>query len=349
MKRLRQGLIIFLLSLAMLEGMLRLAEPRLAMFKAWEPPDYRNHHIAEVIDGRSGDLYHLTCMPYAPEIEAPYAVDITYDANGFRGNPAADVVVIGDSFVVAESSPAPFWSAVDAYAIAQSGIGPDREMALLREYAFDAPRKVVVWAYFEGNDLTDKYSSTQPNAPFMITRVLQKLREDDTHLPDGSTASGCVYPITGRELAFYWPYVFMLTHDRATLTQRYNWSTAMQTILKAAELTQRHHATFVLMLIPSKPSTYYDMLTPEHIAAIAAAFGGAPDVPELFFANADTQRTFMREFAEASDIPYLDLTDVFRTAARTGEILYFRGDTHWNRAGHTLTGETLAAFLVELD
>ena len=153
----------------------------------------------------------------------------------------------------------------------------------------------------------------------------------------------------GQELVFYWPYIHVLTRSCDEVLTSDEWKAVSRVIVEAADWTQAHGATFVLMFIPSKVGAYYDLLTPEALERIRASVGEDGDIPMRFFDNADTQRNLLAELAQAHGFLYLDLTGPFRVAAGEGELLYFRGDTHWNRAGHSLAGTVLKQFLGSLD
>src|SRR3970040_2780004 len=54
--------------------------------------------------------------------------------------------------------------------------------------------------------------------------------------------------------------------------------------------------------------------------------------------------TFSR-LLSARDIPYLDLTPIFRMQAQSGEALYYPIDGHWNQAGYKLAADTAAPII----
>ena len=52
------------------------------------------------------------------------------------------------------------------------------------------------------------------------------------------------------------------------------------------------------------------------------------------------------ELADSLGYETLNLQSVFDEHASNGEILYYTYDTHWNQAGQTLAGETIAEFVL---
>ncbi len=76
---------------------------------------------------------------------------------------AADIVVIGDSYI---ESPMTRPSALITTRLAQlqgktvanlghSGYGPQQELAVLKRFGLPLNPRTVIWAFFEGNDLSD--------------------------------------------------------------------------------------------------------------------------------------------------------------------------------------------------
>jgi hypothetical protein len=141
-----------------------------ARIKPWENP--RNQLDEELLWIRrphqhfsgevAGDLVHRLGIP----TERRYRVDVRYDSRGFR-NPleidAASVVVIGDSFVEAGLVEEPALVSTRLAArfgvtvanLGQGGYGPQQELVVLRRYGVRLRPKVVLWFFFEGNDLLD--------------------------------------------------------------------------------------------------------------------------------------------------------------------------------------------------
>ncbi|MEX2049014.1 MAG: SGNH/GDSL hydrolase family protein [Gemmatimonadota bacterium] len=74
---------------------------------------------------------------------------------------APDVAVIGDSYTAGvcvdrgETLPARLRSSFEVLNLGTAGAGPLQELAILREYVAPLMPPVVVWVYYEGNDLWD--------------------------------------------------------------------------------------------------------------------------------------------------------------------------------------------------
>jgi hypothetical protein len=110
-----------------------------------------------------GSQHLLGAVPYRKAV-------VRVDADGFRGfgdgRPAdspADIVVVGDSFIAAANLPVklalPYrlgkLTGRPTYSMAVSGSGPQQELAFLKRFGDKHKPKVVVWCFFEGNDLWD--------------------------------------------------------------------------------------------------------------------------------------------------------------------------------------------------
>ncbi len=115
-----------------------------------------------------GDLYYLTCAPQPDETTTQPAT-VRYDALGFRldqtypltgDNP--DVLVLGDSFGASGMIQRPFWADVSerVWGLSVSGAGPSEQVDILRTMLAtrDISPQVIVFPYFEGNDLLEAYT-----------------------------------------------------------------------------------------------------------------------------------------------------------------------------------------------
>ena len=55
----------------------------------------------------------------------------------------------------------------------------------------------------------------------------------------------------------------------------------------------------------------------------------------------------MRHWARAEDVPFLDLTPIFRDEFQSGKNFNFELDGHWNQLGHRLVAETITLWLYD--
>ncbi|HEX2055900.1 MAG TPA: hypothetical protein VHF07_05370, partial [Nitrospiraceae bacterium] len=109
-----------------------------------------------------GNLGRGMCIPPDPSRR----IKIQYDGNGFRNNgdmTAADIVVIGDSYIEAPMTPdeelsTSILARLQGKKVANlgnSGYGPPHELGVLKRYGLPLHPRTVIWAFYEGNDLSD--------------------------------------------------------------------------------------------------------------------------------------------------------------------------------------------------
>ncbi|MEO8636755.1 MAG: GDSL-type esterase/lipase family protein [Gemmatimonadales bacterium] len=336
--------------------------PALATGKPWQNPYNRAddqllwiHRPQQHITGKAvGDM--VAWLGIATD--RLYPVDVTYDRNGFRNArdlDSAAVVLIGDSFLE--------WSNVGqadllggvlerrlgepVANLGQSGYGPRQERIVLTRFGLPLRPRVVVWEFFEGNDLTDlaRYDDwignwarirAQQDAfserSFLHnawrTAVAVATRPSSVDAPT-ATARACKV-VTGqaRDSALYFAYSGLPLQERE-LT---GLAKVESIITDAQAEARRQGVELVLMFVPTKFRVYGSLCTypPEGEARKWVV----NDMPERLAA-----------WAATGNLPFLDLTPALRAAALNGPLLYFIDDGHWSPRGHQVAADTLAEFL----
>jgi hypothetical protein len=284
-----------------------------------------------------------------------------YDRNGFRNRQdphAADVVVVGDSFIegwgVTAAELVTSRLAADLHQrvvnLGQSWYGPQQELEVLRRYGLPLHPHVCVWAFFEGNDLQDveRYEKALPvwpelsrrnhsfalrsftrNALYALRRLVRtRLGEDAT----GTLAypSGLFHEPDGQDVRMYFEYKShrLSPGEEAALDE------VRRVLAAAGTLCARQGTRFLVAFVPSKDRVYLDRC---RFAANAEPLHWLHnDLPHRL-------ETIVRQAAPAAG--YLDLTPVFRERAARGEVLYFPQDSHWSPQGHAVAAQALAARL----
>ena len=115
---------------------------------------------------RDGDIVRLGFLPPDLVRHPRYRFPFSTDAEGFRNRPgaeAAPVAALGDSFTDAMTLPAEAgWPSrlsarlgVPVRNYGTAGFGPGQERRVLEEYVLGRRPRVVVVAFFAGNDLQD--------------------------------------------------------------------------------------------------------------------------------------------------------------------------------------------------
>lgn len=288
-----------------------------------------------------------------------YKVDLQFDRNGFRNDyeiQRADAVVLGDSFVegilVSQndlvSSQLKQKLNVEVANLGQSGYGPQQELAVLRRFGLELHPKVVLWFFFEGNDLLDvpryesfirdrenvirerdsfRKRSFLRNALFTLAGYTAPKPNIDDSEARRRSGKFLINQNTGREtLYFAYPGVPLSDDDLASL------EVTDKTLLQANQLAADRGARFLLVYVPTKFRVYRDFC---EFSPDALATSWEPnDLPKR-----------MAAWCENNDIAYLDLTSALKQSAANGELVYFTDDGHWNAQGHQVAADAISRFV----
>jgi len=216
------------------------------------------------------------------------ATELRTDADGFCNDSvpqACDIVVTGDSFV--GQSPVQrdyYWSEIAAkkagmslYNLGVGGYGPQQELGVLKRYGLPKKPKIVLWAYFEGNDLRDaerfiEYRKSGLN--WLEFNGTSKMRFPYTHpvvrlliaivkalspqAPQSSPLPPYPKPYELRADGWGWLVSFdrwtfrTLTESKTRIENSPEWAATTATLLKAKRLCNESGARFVLVYLPDK-------------------------------------------------------------------------------------------------
>lgn len=377
-----------LLTLAALELVFQFTFPYLPVTIIEQMPQYRQrmgfqlnteHGVQEYPAGKtvtyeisksSGDLYKLTCLsPDDAPPFAPYRVEFQRDAHGFR-NPEpwpqqVDLVVIGDSFTAAEAIVAPFWRDISdsMLVLGLPGSGTLQQQRLMEAFALPRQPRVVVLAFFAGNDLQDNltyYQNTvadgnnsgatlsNPLNYSVLFNIAYTVR--NTFLRDEKQP--CHFPQMARTVpptpvAFYAEFLKIFALDSQAIRESEMYRLTREAIGAMASMFAERGSRLILMYIPQKAELYWDLLSEASKSAIvtgSGAFDLRIETGELS-ANLPAQRDLIAELATGLDMEFLDLTPPLSNAISKGEQPYFFADTHWNQTGHNIARIALLDFL----
>lgn len=291
------------------------------------------------------------------EETADYPFDVQTDANGFR-NPQdleqADVIVVGDSFIEAATVPADqMLTSVLAKDLGktvanlgQLWYGPQQELEVLKRYGLPMQPSVCVWAFFEGNDLSDyrRYEDIHARWPqfsrslhgFKQRLFVRNFSHAAFHLvgrPDDRESGERIKGMcsqSGNPMYFYYRSQPLSEDDFQTLQQ-------VKTIfMNAWRLCQEQDVRFVVAMVPTKYRVYRDVC--QFSDRSIYRFWQPNKLPDL-----------LREtLAEISpEIGFIDLTEPLQQATRQGVQTYFPDDTHWTSAGNEVAARAISAYLSE--
>lgn len=289
-------------------------------------------------------------------------ITVTYDRRGYRNAAEldrADIALIGDSYVEGshvsdDQALSSLLQADLARPVANLGVagyGTAQELIALNRDAMPLQPQVVIWFFFEGNDLYDDYrfektvpgpheAGTDPwtarhgwwrrsfvrNAQAQLRLVLYPIVP--RYCPHfGIVSAG---PRRGEKVLF-WPEAAVPW----TEFERDRWDRAQHTLREAARATRERDVTLVLVYVPIKFRVYRDFI--DLPASSELRDWALWSLPYLF-----------TQFCRTEGLTCLDLTGLLRDSVRTGGMPYAPTDSHWSLEGHRLIARALEELLTSL-
>ena len=113
------------------------------------------------------------------------------------------------------------------------------------------------------------------------------------------------------------------------------WAPLTEELDTIHQMLKTREIPLVVVLYPSRMQVY-----PEPTMLLAERNGLSSEAVDLQSPN-----RFFANYCHEKEIPFLDLTDTMREAAKSGEPLYVANDTHWNIRGNAVAAEAEARFL----
>jgi hypothetical protein len=357
----RMGLVTASLAFAVglfeLPAALRLMDYRKAlgtsMGSPWRHPDNRLDPV----------LLHI----HKPHLRLEWeGVEYRYDRHGLRNRrdmDAADIVVIGDSFVEGWGVPADGLLTVEIERrlrrpvanVAQAWYGPQQELELLRRFGLPLHPSVCVWVFYEGNDLADvvRYResvqdwlelsrrlqsfserSFTKNALITLGLLLQGRRPTDLATSAVPPESGVFRLRSGEPVRLgFWPGPEQGLSPETHRSLEEVWAVLAQARL----LCEDQGASLLLVFAPGLFRTYGKVTT------------FAPGAAPLEWAVTPELPDELREMANSLGIGFLDLTPAFDRAAGEGRLLYLQSNFHWSTEGHRAAARVIANWLSHRD
>lgn len=304
--------------------------------------------------------------PKLLHIHQPYyrqswdGIEYRYDSHGLRNESdleAADIVVIGDSFVEGWGVPASGMLTSQLARqlnrtvanLGQSWYGPQQELELLRRFGLPLRPDTCVWMFYEGNDLFDvqRYKwatkewevfsrnlhsfvqrSFSKNAMLAVRRLLDQIWIGSTEeIRWYEDRAGTFRSADGGDLRIYFPAPALplsKSDEEALEEVRVN-------LIRANDLCHAIGARFLVVFAPNKFRVYKDFTELD-----------AHAVPRDWMINDLPERIESLVGADIPDARFLDLTPVLKTQAGIGSLVYFPGrDTHWSPEGHRVAATAI--------
>jgi hypothetical protein len=281
-----------------------------------------------------------------------YAVDVRYDANGFRNDRElvrADIAVIGDSFVeaalvpLAETLPMRLEQAtgVATANLGQAAYGLQQELVVLRRFALPLSPSLVVWCFFGGNDLRDVEAYEEARANFHRLAELSKPSVVDRLFATNALRKARTILACSElsEVARKHSGIFT---DAAGETSRvffraregpwddHSLAVARATLREASSLCTEAGAKLLVLYVPRKFRVYAEACRFEDDAVCRS--WRSNDLPDV-----------LARWCAENGIAFEDSTTALRERVARGEAVYFADDVHWNGAGHAVAAEVVLA------
>ena len=289
----------------------------------------------------------------------------TYDQWGYRNSMNlnhADVALIGDSYVEG-------WYVSDTETTAQrlqthlgrpvinlgvAGYGTQQEFLVLKKDAIQFNPKVVIFFFFEGNDLYDDnrfeksvLSGTTPvlskhpnplglawtkdrKQSSFTYNVLRRFRRfSNSVLPNNYPYSGqLTTPGQSGQIVHFADYASKPWSE----FEAGRWKKTRDTLAQVSEISKTQGIHVLFTFVPIKFRVYQPFVI------------FPPDSPCVTWRVWPTTELFL-EFCQSTGVPCLDLTKPFQEHVRGGGMPYSPVDSHWSPQGHAFVADLLAAEL----
>jgi len=327
--------------------------------------------VDAVNEWRGGDIVRMGYIPSEVSDGVMHRFRFQTDDEGFRNartRDRIDVAALGDSFTDAMTLDAyDGWTAVlerqTGLAVQNygtAGFGPQQELRVLTDYVVRHRPRVVVLAYFAGNDLFDAEAFDEfeqsggavqravPGWPIkdVVSRadtwfVVSALRAAGTWASQRQSAEAKPIDTAPPRAAAAGP-----------TPARTGWMLTRRAIADMQRVTRGIGAELVVMFLPFKSQIYLplvesSMLPAELSRALQFYLRDNPIPPDvaMMMRNRLAQNTLMQRLCNESGIRFLDTTEALSARVRAGENVYFPDESHLNETGHRIVADTLAKFL----
>ena len=278
-----------------------------------------------------------------------------------------DVVVLGDSYTEGANVARP-WSDIFASDsdlatrnLGVRGYGITHYTWVWQEYGIEENPNVVILGFFGGNDVLSAGLDNEPpfEPPNSAREEVFELEIITEHTDLGEDLR--IYPIylpNGEPIALMGTYVSWMNaaEDQLRGSENYRVIEAnLQSIIDSAS----DDTCLVFAYFPSKPEVYLPYINDEDYPRILNRqkivlinSDGTLHIVEDETINFERSLAWrlntgnvFTELATSLGYKTINLQTTFDQHAADGEMLYYTYDTHWNQAGQTLAGETIADFV----
>jgi len=346
------------------------------------PLPYGFNHERRMTGSTPRDLELIGMVSVADNPDRGQYPELNYrvDRFGFF-NPTemskADLVLVGDSFVVAAGMLDPpglqaqlaATTGLEVFNLAVPAIGPKREQWLLEEIGLALDPKTVIWFFFGGNDLDDaarlerhRRSGIQNHAelykektPGLLSMAFLGASVDSVFRTDPPSRylPGLVWTghDTDKPIWFLPDHLRRLVRPCAQLRESVGWQATRAVLTDVAEKLRTRGIGFVVVYVPSKPQVFLPFVTGQDdlIHRMASYHRPLPMEPNAFVRLALKHRAVLENLLNAycrrQEITFISLTPRLVELAGSGTLGYLAADTHWNEHGQAAALPVLKAHL----
>ena len=310
-----------------------------------------------------GDLAAMTTQDSLREVRQ---VDFRTDDYGFRNDPSyydttkpLDLIILGDSFGAGTgTSQEEVWAALfhdkyglNTYNLSMPGYAPWNELIMFKRELPRlkiGPRTTVLWAVFGGNDFDEPcFADLDPKPVGFSKRLSVQIQTFWRRSPLKMIAQRALIGLSsqisrdsamvatlpdGRSILCYSQYV---RHDRRSLDEVRQLPNLPKLRLVFEDMSKVTKEAGIKVLVAGLPTSY-------------SIYGWVLDRTEPW-QNTDTVipvSILMAEMCRENGFDYVDLeprmlSEARRLYERSGELLWWRDDTHWNKYGHALAAQVI--------
>ncbi len=309
------------------------------------------------------------------------------DSEGFRNDTdieRADIICIGDSFTMApDVTTQNIWTNILGEYINKvtknlgvSGYCPIQEEIVLRRFGINCQPQLVIWAFYEGNDLTeiDGFSKwiqegrknvlmndsrwNAWNREMYSLLILKSFFVDYLKLglySDTRSSSDVLFlPVADANLVFTTRTLHIMEQDKQEIADSQSWKVLTDILLRSRSELLKHNAEFLLVVFPMKTNAYISKLL-ETGLLFKYVKRGYPNITEesalreienRIKNNCHSITDLTMEFCKENNIHALDLTKSFQRESENSTILFYPLDSHWNPKGHRLVAQEISSYIL---
>lgn len=302
---------------------------------------------------------------------------LAWDADGFRvpqyPSEAYSIIALGDSYTEAANAAFP-WPDILARESRQAvrnlgyrGYGPQELALVMQEYGINHNPDIIVIGFFGGNDISNAGSFTERENDFLLPEIVRDaaIAFDASGEPWKSDNEFFQYPINVslngqlEPIAFFNSYTSWLTVFQEDLRASVEFAAIRQSWVEIRDAAAED-ACIIISYFPSKSHIYLPFVVAENRDTLVDGQAqrlldesdfrikrnfDLPPSYENFLERRNNIAIVLAEIAAEEGLHFVDLTAAFDAAAASGELLYYRYDTHWNQAGHELAGTVIADYI----